>query len=227
MALSGLGAVAIWHDIVPEGRENFYAWHGHQHMLERVSIPGFLRGRRYVSISDGPEFFNLYETDSPDIVSGPAYLERLNNPTPWTLESVPAFRNVSRSLCEVVATLGRADGGLLGTFRYGVHDDQRAAHRNRLSTELLPEWAQRAGVAGCHLLCADEAASAVKTVEKSVRREDNLIPPWIVLLEGWGDEQAFAEFCRSQLESSMFTHAMSSLPTLSMYRLQAAVTAER
>jgi hypothetical protein len=28
MALSGEGAVAIWHDIAPEGRETFYAWHG-------------------------------------------------------------------------------------------------------------------------------------------------------------------------------------------------------
>ena len=53
MSLAGEGAVAIWHDIAPEGREDFYAWHGEEHMPERVGIPGFLRGRRYVAIEAG------------------------------------------------------------------------------------------------------------------------------------------------------------------------------
>ena len=88
MALAGGGAVAIWHDIAPEGREAFYAWHGREHMPERVGIPGFLRGRRYVALRGAPEFFNLYETRSPAVVSGPDYLARLNAPTPWTLASV-------------------------------------------------------------------------------------------------------------------------------------------
>src|SRR5262245_17255135 len=64
MGLAGKGAVAIWHDIAPEGREAFYAWHGHEHMPERAAIPGFLRGRRYVAIAGTPEYFNLYETTS-------------------------------------------------------------------------------------------------------------------------------------------------------------------
>ena len=64
MSLAGTGAVAIWHDIAPEGRSEFYAWHGREHMPERTGIAGFLRGRRYVAIAGQPEFFNLYETDS-------------------------------------------------------------------------------------------------------------------------------------------------------------------
>ena len=46
MSLAGSGAVAIWHDIAPEGREAFYAWHGTELMPVRAAIPGFLRGRR-------------------------------------------------------------------------------------------------------------------------------------------------------------------------------------
>lgn len=223
MALVGLGAVAIWHDITAQGRDNFYAWHGNEHMLERVSIPGFLRGRRYVSIDGAPEFFNLYETASPKTVTGPAYLERLNHPTPWTMKSVPDFRNVSRSLCAVAASQGRSDGGLLGTFRYAVREGHEDEHRHYVCSEMLPQLAQSAGVAGCHLLCADEVASAVKTVEKNVRREDDLIPPWIVLLEGWADEDAFGELCRAQLKGSRFTEAMSQPPMLALYRLQATI----
>ena len=32
MTRDGGGAVAIWHDIAPEGLDEFYAWHGEEHM---------------------------------------------------------------------------------------------------------------------------------------------------------------------------------------------------
>ncbi|MBM3531267.1 MAG: hypothetical protein FJX62_24605, partial [Alphaproteobacteria bacterium] len=104
MSLAGEGAVAIWHDIVPEGREEFYAWHCSEHMPERVGIPGFLRGRRYAAIRADLEFFNLYEALSPQVVAGTDYQTRLNNPTPWTLAAVKHFRKVARSICRVAAT---------------------------------------------------------------------------------------------------------------------------
>jgi hypothetical protein len=80
MALAGTGAVAIWHDVAPEGRQEFYAWHGREHMPERVAIPGFVRGRRYVGVHGGPQYFNLYETATPAVVTGSDYLARLNHP---------------------------------------------------------------------------------------------------------------------------------------------------
>ena len=125
MALAGRGAVAIWHDIAPEGRDEFYAWHGLEHMPERLAIPGFLRGRRYVAVEGAPEFFNLYETDSTAVLTGAAYLARLNDPTPWTLATVKHFRGVARSLCEVVDSHGAGLGGLCATYRYDVDEGRR------------------------------------------------------------------------------------------------------
>src|SRR5437764_68143 len=84
LGYGGKGAVAIWNDITPEWRAEFYAWHGSQHMPERAGIAGFLRGRRYVALEGSPEFFTLYETVSPRTVTSPDYLARLNDPTPWT-----------------------------------------------------------------------------------------------------------------------------------------------
>src|SRR5829696_2908890 len=115
MSLAGEGALAIWHDIAPEGRGQFYAWHGGEHMPERVGIPGFLRGRRYVSVQGVPEFFNLYETASSDVVKGADYLTRLNAPTPWTVSTVRHFRGVARSLCAVAVSAGEGQGGLMAT----------------------------------------------------------------------------------------------------------------
>ena len=133
MSLAGKGAVAIWHDIAPEGRAEFYAWHGVEHMPERAAIPGFLRGRRYVAIEGRPEFFNLYETATPAVLTGPDYLARLDAPTPWTTATVRHFRDVARSLCDVAASNGTGQGGLIATWRYDVDDASARSHRERMS----------------------------------------------------------------------------------------------
>ena len=219
MALAGTGAVAIWHDIAPEGRAEFYRWHGREHMPERAAIPGFLRGRRYVALQGTPEYFNLYETLSPSTLTGADYLERLNHPTPWTVATVKHFRGVARSLCAVAGSLGEGQGGLIATFRYAIDDAAAAAHRQRMAANALPAIAAAAGVAGCHLLVADEAASALETAERKVRAEKNLIPRWVLLVESWDDAQPFTAFCRAQLDGELFADAAGA-PALGIYILQ-------
>lgn len=219
MSLAGRGAVAIWNDIAPEGRTEFYAWHGSEHMPERAGIPGFLRGRRYVAVDGAPEYFTLYETVSRFTVTGTEYLARLNAPTPWTLATTRYFHNVSRSLCEVAASFGASQGGLIATLRYDVDDSRAARHRSRLAQQALPELAAARGVAGCHLLVADEAASAVETAEKRVRAEKNLVPRWIVLVESWDDVEPFRALCGRLVAGDAFEDAEAS-PVLGIYRLQ-------
>src|SRR5450755_1308917 len=220
MSLAGKGAVAIWHDIAAEGRAEFYKWDGLEHMPERAGITGFLRGRRYVAVDGGaPEYFNLYETESPSTLTGPDYLARLNHPTPWTVATVKHFRGVARSLCAVAASHGEGQGGLIATFRYAVDDAHAQAHRQRVTEGALPRFAQLPGVAGAHLLIADEAASAVETAEKKVRAEKNLIPRWILLVESWDDLEPFVKLCRELVQDSVFADAISA-PVVSIYRLQ-------
>lgn len=221
MSLAGKGAVAIWHDIAADGRAEFYRWHGMEHMPERAAIRGFLRGRRYVALDGShPEYFNLYETESPATLTGPDYLARLNNPTPWTVATVKHFRGVARSLCEVAASHGEGEGGLIATLRYAIDDSRAPSHRQYMADELLPRVAHLPGIAGCHLLVADESASAVETAEKKVRVEKNLIPRWIVLVESWDDDGPFMTLCRD-LVSVSFADATSA-PALGIYRLQNA-----
>ena len=218
MSLAGKGAVAIWHDIAAEGRAEFYAWHGHEHMPERAAIPGFLRGRRYVAIEGKPEFFNLYETASPSTVTGPEYLARLNAPTPWTRATVRHFRDVARSLCEVVASFGDGQGGLIATFRYAVDGDALARHRSAVVATTLPALAAEHGIAGCHLLLADETASAVETAERRLRAGHTTIPRCIVLVESWGDVDPIRALCARIADESLFGNAAA--PDVGLYRLQ-------
>ena len=218
MSLAGTGAVAIWHDIAPEGREAFYAWHGREHMPERAGIPGFLRGRRYVAVDGAPAFFNLYETESPAVLTGAAYLERLNAPTRWTTATVQHFRNVSRSLCEVACSEGAGDGGLVATYRYDVPDSAAARHRERLCT-VLPGLAAEPGIAGAHLLVADAEGSAIETAEKRARNASTLIPRWILLIEGWGDIDPFIAAVRRLAGADWFRDAEAP-PAWAVYQLQ-------
>lgn len=220
VALLGTGAVAIWHDIAPEGREAFYDWHGREHMPERVGIPGFRRGRRYVAIDADLEFFNLYEADAMDVLTGSDYRERLENPTPWTVETVKHFRRVNRSICTVARSRSIGASGLIATWRYDVPDD-RAGEEKVWENLLLPLSAVH-GIAGVHVLVADRAASAVDTAERQARGgESNIVPSRAVLVEGWGDEAPFAELVRTRVTDDALRGEGADGPiAFGLYRLQ-------
>jgi hypothetical protein len=226
MAANLGGAVAIWHDIAPEGLAEFYAWHGEEHMPERVGIPGFLRGRRYVAIDADLEFFNLYETVSPDVVKGPDYKTRLDSPTPRTLSAVRHFRNVARSLCAVAARAtasetGAAQGGIIATLRYDVAEGRDAAHLAAMRESVLPDLIRAPGVAACQLLQADLAASGYVNAEQRARGAANQIPPYCLIVEGWAEETAFMAMVRSRLDNAACAAlGMAGQRALGFYRLQ-------
>src|SRR4029078_9060656 len=138
MSLAGLGAGCIWHDLLPEARDDFQQWHNREHMPERVGIPGFRRGRRYVAVASTPESFNLYDADSPEVLGGQDYLNRLNAPTEWTRRVVPSFRNVSRSICRVVYSDGVGQGGFMLTQRFDVQERHAPHVVDALRQRLLP-----------------------------------------------------------------------------------------
>ena len=110
MSLLGEALVAIWHDVPREARADYFEWHNREHMAERVAIPGFLRGRRYSALAGAPEFCTLYETHSLDVLTGPDYTARLNDPTLWTRRVAPQLHGNVRSLCRVALTLGQGQG---------------------------------------------------------------------------------------------------------------------
>ena len=218
MGLAGTGAVAIWHDVTPEGRAEFYAWHGVEHMPERAAISGFLRGRRYVAIDGQPEFFNLYETSTPSVLTGADYLARLDAPTPWTAAAVKHLRGVARSLCEVAASSGAGQGGLIATWRYDVDGARARSHRERMAKRLEALSAEP-GIAGAHLLIANAEASAIETAERRARGSATAVPRWIVLVESWGDAEVFVASTRAFTRDAAFADA-SVAPECAVYRLQ-------
>jgi len=181
--LAGEGAVAIWNGISETGRAEFYQWHLHEHMPERVGIPGFLRGRRYraADTSTKPEFFTLYETQTFEVTVGSDYVNRLNAPTAWTRSATSHFQTTSRALTRVVASFGGGPGGVLLTLRFDLPDDEDTevgGLRHRLM-----DLANQAEITGAHLLKADGEASDVRTSESKGRNDIETPPRWAILVE--------------------------------------------
>ncbi|MEO8133503.1 MAG: hypothetical protein ABI831_05980 [Betaproteobacteria bacterium] len=180
-ALLGEGAVLVWNDVAPEGREQFYAWHDKEHIPERLAIPGFRRGRRYIRHGHSPEWLTMYEADDLDVLVSPQYLARLNAPTPATVRTIRHFRNTSRAVCRVVYSTGSSSGGHMLTLRIDVPAAQADAMCRYLRTEALSRAMALTGVVACHLYVADQSASHLNTAESSNREFD--IPSWVVLAE--------------------------------------------
>ena len=67
-------------------------WHTYEHIQERVASPGFLGGRRYMNnIYKNQSCFTIYEVKNLAIFQSAPYLERLNNPTPWTKKNAKSY----------------------------------------------------------------------------------------------------------------------------------------
>jgi hypothetical protein len=180
-ALLGAGAVLVWNDVVPEGRQEFYEWHDKEHIPERLGIPGFRRGRRYIRPDHSPEWFTMYEADDLSVVTSPEYLARLNTPTPATQHTLKYFRNTSRAVCRVACSMGSSSGGHMLTMRLEAPQGTGEALRRLAQDVLFARALKLTGVVACHLYAADESASFTDTAESRTRRFD--VPSWVVLAE--------------------------------------------
>jgi hypothetical protein len=178
--LAGEAVVAIWNGIDPETREQFYDWHVHEHMPERVGIPGFRRGRRYIAndTTTHPEFFTLYEVDTMQVLQGFDYTSRLNDPTPATKATTAKFLDTFRALSRVLVSHGPGMGAAMLTIRFDCDDQHLIAVR-----AMVRAASQAQRVTGAHLCQGDAAASAVRTTETKDRTDIQPPPSCFILVE--------------------------------------------
>ncbi len=222
--LAGQAFVAIWHDIAPEGLATFYEWHNREHMPERLAVPGFRRGRRYIRVGgEGQEFFNLYEVDAFDVLVGPDYLARLNAPTPWTKQAVAHFRNVTRGLCRVEGSKGIGQGGVVATARFAAQPDCDEVLKRYLNESAAPLLLQHVGAVGVHLGITDSEGSGVVTAERRERNNPTDIPSWVFLVEGISANHLQSALAEARFEAELAAHGAAAAPILGFYQLEAAL----
>ncbi len=219
MAMLGQAVLAFWHDVTPEGREEFDHWHVREHVPERLAVPGFLRFRRYEAVRGPAAYFYYYETESVATLSSTAYVARLNDPTPWTRRVLPLFRNTKRTACRVTTTLGHGIGGAVVTLEFGPAAGRADELRAWLTGTALPEAMGRRWLVGAHLCEADVQATTVKTEEKKLRESPDELARWILLLEAIGPEAAESASRDLLVPDGLTRHGAAPDITTGLYRL--------
>lgn len=168
--LLGRGALVNWGGVIASGEKDYNAWHSLEHMPERLSVPGFRRGRRAVAIDGTPEtlkYFMMYEAVDAEVFVSEPYLERLDNPTPWTQRILSIYLAPSRTVCRVVESCGCGTGGYLATLQWATSIEHIP---NEIEARLWPENViGMDGIVGAHLLKGEPTLGQQPTAEKKFR----------------------------------------------------------
>lgn len=171
MPLLGAGAMLLSFDVEPGAIAEHDHWHTVEHLPERLSIPGFLRGTRWTAIdADAPRYLVLYEVESVATLGSAPYLERLDSPSPWTAKMMPHYRGMRRGLCRVLGSFGFGAGGTGLLVRFVPRADAAEALHRRLLADVLPALPAGRGIGGAHLLV--RGMEAPMTNEQRIRGAD-------------------------------------------------------
>lgn len=205
-------------DIVEEAIPEHDDWHTHEHLPERLSIPGFLRGTRWVAVRGAPRYLVLYEVERLETLASPAYLDRLNHPSRWTTKMMPHYRGMSRGLCSIVHSRGVGMGHFGLLIRFKPAPDAEASLAAWLGEQLMPTLPMRAGLGSVHLLRG--ALSPEMTSEQRIRGADAGVD-WAFLATGYRPD-SLEGLAQAELSGAELGRRGASVSTSALY--QAAYT---
>jgi len=176
MGLLGSAVMVNWGGIVEEKEIEYNEWHSNEHMLERISLPGFLRGLRDVGIPGtnlNHKYFIMYEAEQKEVFTSRKYLEKLNNPTEWTKEILSNYLSPSRTICSVIFSKSIGIGGYLSTVRISGENIPNN-HNVENFKFFVPKILKLNGVTGIHIILGDPSYGQMNTEEKKYRSSQGL-----------------------------------------------------
>ena len=172
--MRGAGFLAIWSDVYSGHLTDYRHWLTREHTTERVTTKGFLGVRVFrAARADINRFFILYELESPEVLDGPAYMARLNAPTPWSQRIMPQLGNFIRGGGVMTARSGRGEGATIAALRI-----------ERLPPD--PQFLADAivaldGIAAVQIGATDLARTSVPTVEKGMRKDEGIFAGLVII----------------------------------------------
>ena len=209
--------LAIWHDLEEKGKPEWERWHTHEHMPERIGIPGFLAGRRFMNDSERDQCcFTIYEGIELSVFKSAPYLERLNNPTPWTRKNAPTFKNFTRGACRRVASAGSEHGygGVMLTVRVVrgptfVENTKQLSLLNKLASSVC----SLTGVTGVTIGFCNTEITNTETAERRLRKgttESTL--DGVLIVEGYSAQEMRKHGPKIESLASVSKAELSALP---------------
>jgi hypothetical protein len=163
-------AMVLCFDIEAAAQAEHDDWHSTEHLPERLAIPGFVRGTRWAAVQGGPGYLVVYEVAQLEVLSSPAYLQRLNHPSAWTTRIMPRYSGMHRGLCRVLHHHGHGLGGWALLLRFAADSDTARALGPWLRGTLQPALQTGAGLVSAAWM--EAAAAAELTAEQRLRGRD-------------------------------------------------------
>ena len=79
------GLLMVMMEPPPPLEEEFNAWYDTEHLPERIALPGFRSGARFVALTGYPRYMALYDLDGEDVLDS-AHYQAISGPnfSPWT-----------------------------------------------------------------------------------------------------------------------------------------------
>ena len=207
-------------DVAQEALPEHDDWHTHEHFPERLSIPGFLRGTRWVALRGQPRYFVMYEVKELSTLTSDAYLERLNHPTPWTSKMMPHYRGMTRGFCSVTGSFGAGIGHVGLLVRFKAATGAESSLRKRLLEDILPPLPSLPGIGSVHLF--EGAVTPAVTNEQRIRGVDAGLD-WALLLTGYS-EDAVTPLLHADLGNGQLAQHGAQGVLDAMYRMEYLVT---
>lgn len=80
-----LGLLVVRMGPTAPDEEEFNAWYDFEHLPQRLAIPGFVSGERYVCLQGSPKYVAIYDLADTGVITGREYLaEAGQHFTPWS-----------------------------------------------------------------------------------------------------------------------------------------------
>lgn len=83
--MSAKGFLLVMMQPPPAFEDEFNAWYDSEHVPERLAVPGFLTGLRYVCLDGHPKYLAMYDLESYEVLASEAYKRvGYDRASPWT-----------------------------------------------------------------------------------------------------------------------------------------------
>jgi hypothetical protein len=222
MPLLGNAAMLLSFDVVPAAIAEHDDWHTHEHLPERLSIPGFIRGSRWVAMRGNPRYLVIYEVEALATLTSHAYLHRLNNPSPWTTKMMPHYRGMARGFCRITGSFGLGIGGSCVLVRFKPEQGKQSLLRKWLCEDALPGLAAKPGIGSIHLF--EAAVTPAMTHEQRIRGADAGVD-WALVATGYSREVLAGLAQHDAFKQQLAEHGAPANPCL-VYQLEYSLSAD-
>jgi hypothetical protein len=218
MPLRGKGMLIVFCEVKARDERDFNEWYNREHIDERVNLPGFHRGRRYVAVRGSPKYLATYECDTAGDLATPGYLALLANQTPWTQAVMAKFTKFTRLTVRVQADLAHGVGGAVAAVRFVPDPRSRKALVEWLNKTALPKAIARPGMVGAMAAENDLEVANAPLQAKSMDHPKADEAEWVALLEGTDADTVGAAARATFTLPKLKNFGVKVAPTIGTYR---------